>query len=122
MEKDEREKPRGRLECFFQGLMNGLPGKRCSKIEGIRRIKKLREGSVPSLAGIPFHLVGLSLFSRDHAGFARYLKAALTGAWLSRDRLHWHLIYYMLKFPVLQKISKVNLVKLELLLKQGFLF
>lgn len=39
----------------------------------------------------------------------------------------WHLhlvgsIYYMLKFPVLQKISKVNLVKLELLLKRGFLF
>lgn len=30
-------------------------------------------------------------------------------AWLSKERVHWHLIHYMLKFPVLKKISKVNL-------------
>lgn len=57
--------------------MNGLLGKRCLKIEGIRRIKRLREGSVPSLDGAAFHLVGLSLFSRDSAFFEFYLKALL---------------------------------------------
>lgn len=52
-------------------------GKVFKKIKGIRRIKKFREGSVCSLAAVAFHLVGLSLFSRDYEWFAFYLKAVL---------------------------------------------
>lgn len=44
-------------------------------------------------------------------------------AWLSKERVHWHLIHYMLKFPVLKKISKVNLShETGLLFKLGLLF
>lgn len=78
IEKDQGEKPEADCKTMlFPKANEWFAGKRCLEREEIRRITKFREGSVPSLAEVAFHLVGLSLFSRDYAWFVFYLQAIL---------------------------------------------
>lgn len=64
------------------------------------------------MAAVAFHLVGLSLLSKDYEWFAFYLKAALNVGMAEHGEVSLALD------PVLKKISKIKLfVKLELLLK-----
>lgn len=108
IEKDQGEKPEADYKTMlFPKANEWFAGKRCLEREEIRRITKFREGSVPSLAEVAFHLVGLSLFSRDYAWFVFYLQAS--SICTAEQRAHWHLSHYMLTFPVLKKNLKDQL-------------
>lgn len=87
--------------------MNGLPGKGVKKnIKGIRRTKRFRELSVPSLAAVAFHLVGLSLLSGDYEWFAFYLKAALNVSIAEHGEISLALDPFYAKISCLEKNLK----------------
>lgn len=122
LERGVRSGRRGRRKaCVSQGPVAGLSGKRSLKIEG-QKIKKFREGSVPSSAGAALHLVGLFPFSRGYAWLAFYPKAGLNVGTAEQAEISLALDPLCAKISWKKSQRSTSLVKLELLLKQGFLF
>lgn len=70
------------------------------------------------MAAVAFHLVSLSLLSKDYEWFAFYLKAALNVGMAEHGEISLALDPFYAKISCLEKIPKIKLfMKLELLVK-----